>query len=75
MTSQRYTITDQFGDKIIFAIENNHRGEQFIKYDCRLETWHGKYSTEYKNEESFYKALRRFETKLDAKSTYTEFGF
>jgi hypothetical protein len=74
-TAQRYTITDQFGDKVIFAIENNYRGETFTKYDCRLEVSHGKYTTEYKNEDSFYKALRRAEKTLNAKSKYTEYGF
>ena len=74
-TTQRYTIEDQYGDKVIFAIENNYRGEIFAKYDCRLEVSHGKYSTEYKNEDSFYKALRRAEKTLNAKATYTEQGF
>ena len=74
-TTQRYTIEDQYGDKVIFAIENNYRGEIFAKYDCRLEVSHGKYSTEYKNEDSFYKALRRAEKTLNAKATYTEEGF
>lgn len=75
MTEQRYTIEDQYGDKVIFVIENNYRGETFTKYDCRLDMTHGRYSTEYKNEDSFYNALRRFESKLNAKSTYTEQGF
>ena len=75
MTEQRYTIEDQYGDKVIFAIENNYRGETFTKYDCRLEVSHGKYSTEYKNEDSFYNALRRAEKVLNAKASYTEQGF
>ena len=75
MTEQRYTIEDQYGDKVIFVIENNYRGETFTKYDCRLDMTHGRYSTEYKNEDAFYNALRRFESKLNAKSTYTEQGF
>lgn len=74
-TTQRYTIEDQYGDKVIFSIENNYRGEVFAKYDCRLEVSHGKYVTEYKNEDSFYKALRRAEKTIAAKATYTEQGF
>jgi len=74
-TTQRYTIEDQYGDKVIFSIENNYRGEVFAKYDCRLEVSHGKYATEYKNEDSFYKALRRAEKTISAKATYTEQGF
>lgn len=75
MTDQRYTIEDQYGDKIIFVIANNHRGETFRKFDCRLELSHGKYSTQYNNEASFYKALRRLEKTLNASSKYTEQGF
>lgn len=74
-TNQRYTIEDQYGDKVNFVIENNYRGEIFAKYDCRLEVSHGKYCTEYKNEESFYNALRRAEKKIGAKATYNEQGF
>lgn len=75
MTQQRYTITDQYQDKIIFVIENNYRGETFTKYDCRLDVSHGRYSTEYSNEDAFYKALRRTEKKIGTKSVYTEQGF
>lgn len=74
-THQRYTITDQYGDKIIFSIDNNHRGEVFSKCDCRHELYDGRYYTEYKNEDGLYNALRRLEKQLDTKSTYFEDGF
>lgn len=75
MTDQRYTIEDKFGDKIFFVIANNQRGETFRKFDCRLDVSHGKYSTQYDNEATFYKALRRLEKTLNIASTYTEQGF
>jgi len=75
MTSQKYIIKDEFGDTIIFVILNNHRGETFTKYDNRVETYHGRWSYEYKDEVSFYNALRRFEKKLNVNSKYIEDGF